>query len=302
VFYASAACGQDYPTRPIRIVTGEPGGSTDFAVRLIAQGIAGPLGQQVITDNRNAMVAQDVVIRGLADGYTLLFAGGFFWIGPLLQKMSYDPIKDFAPITLATISPIVLVVHPSVQATSVKDVIALAKAKPGVLNYGSGASGTANHLAAELFKSMVGVNIVRVPYKGAGPAATALIGGEVQMAFINIAAAAPHIKSGKVRALGVGSAQPSALLPGAPTIASTVPGYESVASQAMFAPAGTPAAIVTRLNREVVRVLNTPDMKAKMFDTGAEVVGNSPEQFAAVMKSEIARLGKVIKDAHITAE
>jgi tripartite-type tricarboxylate transporter receptor subunit TctC len=306
LFYFGSACAQDYPTKPIRIVAAAPGGGADIAARVIAQGITGGLGQQVIVDNRGGSVAIPAQLAAQAppDGYTLLFYGNPLWLFPLMQdKPSYDPVAEFAPITVAVSYPNLLVVHPSLPVKSVKELIALAKAKPGTLNYGSGVAGGSPQLSAELFKSMAGVNIVHVPYKGAGPSVTALLGGETQLMFASTTAVGAQIKSGRLKALAVTSAQPSALTPGLPTVAASgVPGYESTALFGMLAPARTPAGIINRLNQEIVRVLNRSEVKERFFNSGAEVVGNSPEQFAAAIKSDIAKMGKVIREANIRAE
>jgi tripartite-type tricarboxylate transporter receptor subunit TctC len=295
--------GQDYPNKPIRVVTGEPGGATNFSARFIAQGIAGGLGQNIIVENRPSRLLGEYVARALPDGYTLLIAGGTFVMGPLLQTMPYDVERDFAPVSLATTSPSVLLVHPSVQVKSVKELIALAKAKPGGLNYASGGSGAASHLAAELFKSMANVDLVRINFKGNGPALNALMAGEVQMIFVSASAVAPHIKSGKLHALAVISAEPSALAPGLPTVAASgLPGYESASSQGVWVPARTSAAIINRVHQEVVRFLARPDAKEKLFSAGSEVVASSPEQFAKAIRTELVRMGKVIKDAGIKVD
>jgi tripartite-type tricarboxylate transporter receptor subunit TctC len=302
---AGVVCAQTYPNKPIRMVTSAAGGSADFAARLIAQGLTGDLGQQVVVDNRGGSVSTSVAIVAKAppDGYTLLLYASSLWIAPLLQQVSYDPIKDFSPITLAASSPYILVVHPTVPVTSVKELIALAKAKPGELNYGSSGLGTANHLAAELFNAMAGVSIVHVPYKGAGPALNALIGGQLQVMFPSAGSVTSHIKSGRLKALGVTSAGPSALAPGLPTVAAAgVPGYESLLMIGVFTPAGVPAAIINRLNQEIVKALRKADTKERLFNAGVEAVGGTPAQLAASVKSEMVRLGKVIKDAGIRAE
>jgi tripartite-type tricarboxylate transporter receptor subunit TctC len=303
ILSAGLVSGQEYPNKPIRIVTDAAGGNTDLQARLIAQGISGPLGQPVIVDNRpSGVIPIEVVSKALPDGYILLVNSGTLWIEPLLRKTPYDPVRDFSPITLAAMSPLILVVHPSLPVKSVKDLIALAKAKPGELNYSSGPTGGPNHLAAELFKSMAGVNIVHVSYQGGGPAVTALMGGEVQLLFSLAATATPHVRSGKLRALAVSSAQPSALAPDLPTVAMTLPGYEAGSMTGMFAPAKTPQAIINRLNQEIVRFLKTPETKEKFLSAGIEPVGSSPAESGAKMKSEMAALGKVIKDAGIKAE
>jgi len=302
VLGTDASSAQNYPHKPIRFVTGAPGGGGDFVARLMAQGLTGPLGQPVIVDNRGN-IPGEIVAQALPDGYTLLVDSSSFLIGPLLQKMPYDAVKDFSPISWVVMSLNILAVHPSVPANSVKELIALAKAKPGQLNYGSGGAGSSTHLAAELFKSMAGIDIVRIPYKGAGPAMAALIAGEVQMVLGSAGSVTPLMKSGKLKALAVTSAQPSALFPGLPTMAATgVPGYESVAIHGIFAPVKTPAATVRILNEEVVRVVNTADVKEKFLKAGLETVGSSPEQFAAAIKSDLARMSKVIKEAGIKAD
>ena len=298
--------GQNYPNKPVRIVTGAVGGSSDFGSRLIAQGIAGPLGQPVIVDNRggSVVIAAEAVAKAAPDGYTLLYYASSFWLAPyMLDNASYDPVKDFSPITLTVIAPALLAVHPSLPVKSVKELIALAKAKPGALNYGSSGAGTTPHLAAELFKSMAGVDIVRIFYKGVNPALNDLVAGQVQMVFATAASVQPKVKAGKLRALGIASAQPSALLPGLPTLTSTgLPGYEYETPSGIFSTARTPAAIVTRLNQEIVRHLKTAELKERLLNLGLEAIGNSPEQFAAAVKADMTRLGKVIKDAGIRAE
>ncbi len=302
---AGAACGQDFPSKAIRIVTADAGGGTDFVSRLIAQGISGGLGQQVIIDNRpSGVIPGDVVAKAQPDGYTLLVTGSIFWIGQFLRdKTPYDSVKDFAPVSLVVSSPTVLVVHPSLPVKGVRDLIALAKARPGELNYASAGAGSPNHLAGELFKSLAGVNIVRIPYKGGGPALSALLSGEVQMLFATAASVTSHVKSGRLRTLAVTSLQPSALLPGLPTVAASgLPGYEADTIYGMFAPARTPEAIINQLNQETVRALNRPEVKDKFASAGVEVIASSPQKLAATVISEMARVGKLIKDAGIRAE
>jgi tripartite-type tricarboxylate transporter receptor subunit TctC len=302
LIWACLTHGQQFPTKPIRIVTAEPGGTTDFAARLFAQELSARLGQQVIVENRaTGIIAAEIVSKAAPDGYTLLLQGNILWLGPLLQKMPYA-IKDFAPVSLTNTAANILVLHPSVPVSSVKELIAMAKAKPGELNYGSGATGASNHLAAELFKSMAGVNIVRVTYKGSGPIITALLGGEIQLTFGTAASVQPHIKSGKLRAIAVTSSRPSELAPGLPPIAATMPGYESVALYGSVAPARTPVAIVKRLSFEIAGVINKPDVKEKFLNTGVETLGSSPEVFAATIQSDVARVGKVIREAGIRVE
>ena len=304
LFQAGIAAGQNYPNKPIRIVTTAPGGTLDFAARLIGQGLTTSLGQPVIVDNRTATVVPgDIVSKAAPDGYVLLLGASTFYIGPLIEKAPYDPVRDFAAVTLVARAPNVMVVHPSVPVSSVAEFIALVKAKPGALNYGSTGIGSSGHLAGELFKYMARVNFVHVPYKSSAAAASDLLGGNVQLAFNNPASVTPLIKAGKLKALAVCSAQPSPLLPGLPTVsASGLPGYESGAIYGLWAPARTPAAIIKLLNQEVVRILNTPDAKAKFFNVATENVGSTPEQLATAMQSERARMGKVIKEAGIRGE
>lgn len=300
----NVAVAQSFPTKPVRIVTTPAGGGNDFAARLVAGGMSSGLGQSVIVENRPANLAGDLVAKAAPDGYTLIVTGNFLWIAPLMRtNPSYDPVRDFAPISLLATSPNVLVVHPSVDAASVKELIALARAKPRVLNYGMTGIGTANHTAAELFKSMAGVDIVSVNYKGAGAATTDLLAGQVQVMFASVTSVVSGIKAGKLKALGVTGSSPSSLLPGVPTISSAgLPGYEAESIFGAFAPGGTPDAIVGRISREIVQFLKTPDPREKMLNAGMEVVGSGPAQLGAVVKSEVARLGKVIKDAGIRLE
>ena len=300
---AGAADGQDYPNKVIRIVAGSVGGGNDVLARLVAQGITAPLGQPVIVDNRGpGVIPIEHAAKTPPDGYTLLVNGSTLWTIFLLQKTSYDPVRDFAPITLATIVPNLLVVHPSLPVKSVKDLVAMAKARPGELNYGSTTTGGSGHLAGELLKSMAGVNIVRIPYKGNAPQISAVISGEVEIALADVGLLEPHAKSGRVRALAITSAKPSALYPGMPTVAATIPGYELIGTTGIYAPAKTPQAIISRLNQEIVRVLRAPEVKEKILNTGTEVVAGTPEELAALIKSDMARMAKVIKDAGIKGD
>jgi len=300
---AGVAYGQDYPNKLIRIITSPAGGDNDFIARIIGQSISSPLGQPVVIENRPTPLAVESVAKALPDGYTLLLAGGQLTITPLLRKTSYDAVRDFAPITLPGSSPLILVVHPSLPVKSVRELIALAKARPGELNYGSTGIGGLLHLAGELFKAMAGINIVRISYKGSAEAVNNLLSGELHLILQPPFAVAPHVTSRKLRALAVTSGQPSVLAPGLPTVAASgLPGYEIGVVYGMFAPAKTPARLVDRLNRECVQVLNQPDVRQKFFDSGVESIGSSPAELAAFLKSEMARLGKVIKDVGLRAE
>ena len=310
-FLAMIACGmtavtaQTYPAKSIRIVTGSAGGGQDIATRIIAQGISRSMGQPVVVENRggSGLVAAEIVAQAPPEGYTLLMTASPHWILPLLQEhVPYDPIKDFSPVTMALRLPNILVVHPSLPVHTVRDLIDLAKAKPGVLNYGSSGTGATTHLSAELFKAMAGVNIVRISYKGGGPTLNALLGGEVQLWFPNVASGMPQVKAGKIRALGVTSAEPSMLLPGLPAVAATVPGYDAVSMIGVFVRAGTPAVIINSLNQEIVRVLSGADARERLVSSGVEVVGSSPQEFGAAVKLEMTKWAKVIKDANIRAE
>jgi tripartite-type tricarboxylate transporter receptor subunit TctC len=219
------------------------------------------------------------------------------------SSVPYDAVRDFAPIILATNAPILVVVHPSLPVKSVKELVELAKRKPGDINYASGATGASTHLAVELFKSMAGVDLVRIPYRGNGPALTAVIGGQVQLIFPTAGSAATHLKSGRLRALAVTSAQPTALFPGLPTVAAAgLPGYESSSIVGVFAPNKTPAPLINRLNAEILQALGKPETKKRFFDSGVETIGGSPGQLAAAVKSEMTVLGKLIKDSGIRAD
>jgi len=300
---ASTSSGQAYPTKPIRIVTAPIGAGNDFVSRVIAQGLSGSLGQQLVVDNRPAGLVGEIAAKAPADGYTLLVIGSVLWITPLLQdNVAYDPVKDFSPISLPARSVNIIVVHPSVAASSVRELIALAKAKPGQLNYASGGTGSSNHLAAELFKAMAGIDLVRIAYKGSGPAVNDLVSGQVHIMFATTATGLPHVRSGRLRALAVTSLQPSPLAPGLPAVAeSGVPGYESVVMHGLFAPAKTPASIVRRLHTEAVQALRSAAATERLFNSGLEVVASSPGELATAMASEMTRMGKLIKDARLRA-
>ena len=305
VLGAGVAAAQDYPTKTIRIITNATGGGNDIVARQVAQEIAGPLGQPVIVDNKGGgtLLSAEAAYRATPDGYSLHVNGNALLLIPMMQKVEFDVIKDFSPIALISRNVNVLAVHPSVAATSVKELIALAKAKPGQLNYGSTGPGGTQHIGGELFKSLAGVNLVRIVYKGGAAATIGLISGEVQVLVNDAGALMPHAKSGKLRALAVTSTTPSPMAPGLPTMeAAGLPGYNWVGLTGLYAPAKTPAAIITRLNQEVVRAMNMPDTKERMLNIGEEVIASSPEQFAATIKADIVRLGKLVKDAGIKAE
>jgi tripartite-type tricarboxylate transporter receptor subunit TctC len=299
---AGGAAAQEYPVKPIRVIAAASGGNADVLARFIQTGLTGSLGQQVIVDNRGA-IAPAVVAKSPPDGYTILITGSSVWLLPLLKPGVPWDVKDFAPVMLATSSPSLLVVHPSMPVKTVKQLIALAKSRPGELNYAAGTLGATPHLAGELFKHMAGVNLVRVGYKGTGPGVVAVMAGEVHMMFPGAPAATPHVKQGRLRAIAVCSAQPSPFAPGVPTVSeSGLPGFESMSPQGIFAPAGTPPGIVNRLNQEIARTLNSEEVKQRMFAAGSQVVANSPEAFGTAMKADMERIGRLVKAAGLIAE
>jgi tripartite-type tricarboxylate transporter receptor subunit TctC len=302
---ASVAAAQHYPNRPIRLVVPFPaGGPIDIIGRLVAQKLGDTLGQQMVVDNRagaGGNIGTDLVAKSPADGYTLLSGGmGSLIMNPIIDKVPYDTLRDFAPVILMASAPNVLVTHPSLPVRDVKGLIALARAHPGQLNYGSGGVGSTPHLSGALFNSMTGVNIVHIPYKGNAPAITDLLGGQVQLAYLGIPPVQPHIQSGKLKALAVTSERRSATLPQVPTIAeSGVPGYELSPWYGILAPAGTPSDIVMKLNAAIAKIVRTPEMKEKLAGIGAEAETTTPEAYGARMKSDLARWTKVIRSAHI---
>lgn len=299
------AAAQAYPTKPIRfIVPFAPGGGTDVLARLLAPQLTESLGQPVVVDNRGGaggVIGADVAAKAPADGYTIVLGSpGPLTINPNLQKLPYDPQRDFAPIVLATISPFTMVVHPSLPVGSVKEFIALAKAKPGSLNFGTSGNGSVNHFSAELFKSLAGVDLVHIPYKGSGPAVLDLVAGRLHVVFENLPTILPHVRSGKLKLLAVGTKTRSALVPEYPTVAEAgVPGYESSTAFGVLAPAKTPAAIVTRLNQESSKAVQRPDSRDKLSGLGLEPVGGTPQQYAAHLKEELAKYGRIVKAAGI---
>lgn len=294
---------QSYPSKPVRLVVPfPPGGPTDIVTRLIAPMMAASLGQQVVVENRGGaggMIATEQVAKAAPDGYTIIMGtiGGLAVAKSLNPKLGYDTLRDLAPITQSVSVTSILVVHPSVPAKSVKELLAIARASPGKLNYASSGNGTITHLAGELLKLMGKVNIAHVPYKGGAPALVALVSGEVDMSYENSLIITPHIKSGKVRGLAVTSAKRSVLLPQLPTIAETLPGFSASGWYGLLAPAATPKPAIARLNGEAVKALRSPDVVAKLSSQGAEPVGNTPEEFAAFIRSEISKWAGVVKAA-----
>ena len=305
ILTAGPVVGQNFPSKPVRIVMTGVGGGTDFVARIIAQGLTASLGQQVVVDSRpSGVIAGDFVAKSPPDGHTLHFHGSALWLAPFLEsKVPFDPIKDFAPITLATRGPNVLVVHPSLPVRSVKELVALARAQPGTLNYATGAAGSQNHIAGELLNSMAGIKLVRIPYKGTALAIVSLMAGEVHLAFSPASTAAPHIQSGRVRAIAVASAQPSSIFPGLPTVASSgFPGFEADAVYGLSAPARTPAAIINVLNQETVRAIRSTEAKQPLLNAGLEAVGSTPEEFAAFARNDMNTSGKLLKAGGFQAQ
>ena len=306
---ASIVTAQDYPNKAIRFIMPYPiGGSIDIAGRLVAQRLADNLGQGVVVDNRTGaggVVGTETAARAAPDGYTLLMGGtGTLALSPSLQKnLPYDPNRDFTPVTLLVTIPYVVVVNPALRANNIRELIALAKAKPGEINYGSGGNGSAPHLAADLFKTMADVKITHVPYKGSTPAITDTMSGQVQLTFTGIPSAIAYIKAGRLRAIGVTSAKRTAALPEVPTIAeSGVAGYEVNPWFGVLLPARAATPLVTRINAEILKVLNLPATRERFAAEGFEAAGNTPAQFAAYIRSEQAKWAKVIKDANIRAD
>jgi tripartite-type tricarboxylate transporter receptor subunit TctC len=306
---APLCAAQQYPQRPLRlIITFPPGGSTDFVGRLVAQKMSESLGQQVVADNRGGaggIVGTMIAAHAAPDGYTLILGSSSGLVfNPLLNaKLPYDPFRDFEPISRTNINAQALVAHPGVAASNVKELIALAKARPGQLNVSSPGIGSSNHVGAEMFNHLAGVNIVHVAYKGSGPAAIDLMAGNIQLQMTSIPTVMPHVKAGKMKMLGVGSSKRSALLPDVPTIAeSGVPGYDDTVWYGLFAPKGTPATIVSRLNSEALKALASPDLVQRFLSQGAEPSGSSPRELAEFMRAEHVRWAKIIKAANIRLE
>jgi len=305
---AVEAAEQPFPTRPIRIIVPQSaGGSTDLAARVVTQRLDDVLKQPVVVDNRpgaGSINGTEIVAKAAPDGHTLLAVAASFTITPSLRKrLPFDPARDFAPVSQLIILPHILVVHPSVPAKSVKEFIALAKAKPGELNCASSGVGTSTHLAVEQFMYMTGTKMAVIPYKGGAPGVVALLGGQVQSYFATISTALPHIKQGKLRALAVTSTRRSTAAPEFPTIAEAgVPGYEHSSWVGILAPAKTPRAVIEKLHREMVKIVHTPEVKAMFLRDGLESVGNSPLEFDAIIKAEMARWAKLVKAAGIPPE
>lgn len=304
---AQSASAQSYPAKAVRIVVGyPPGGPTDVLARIVAQKLTESWGQQVLVDNRpgaSGMIGAEVTVRAAPDGYTLLMVPVTYAVTPsLYPKMSYDAAKDLAPVAQVAAAPFILVVHPTLPVKTVKDLITLARSRPGQLNYASASTGGMPHLAGELFNTMTGVKMVHIPYKGAAPATTDLLSGQVSLMFNNMLSAMPHVKNKRLRAVAVTSSKRSAAVPELPTIAETVPGYEASGWYAALAPAATSRELIARLNNDMNRVMKMPDVKQRLAGDGVEAVGTTAEQFGRYLQQEIVKWGKVVKASGAKAD
>ena len=305
---SAAAWAQSYPVKPIRFVAAFPaGGPSDIVARAIGKRMSEVLGQPVVVENRTGAggnIGAEAVARSAPDGYTVLLGGSYLTIAPsLYSKLPFDPEKDFAPIGLLVSNQYVLVTHPAVPARTTRELIRLAKARPGQLNYGSAGIGSPPHLAGELLKTMAGIDANHVPYKGASPALVDLIGGHIDFYFGGISGTLPHVRSGKINALAVTSSRRSSQLPAVPTVAeSALPGYDITTWFGLLAAAGTPRDIVNRLNAVIVGIVNEPEMKSYLIGQGVDPVTNTPEQFAAYIKSEVPKFAKIVRAAGIKPE
>ena len=304
---AALAQTESYPARPVRVISPFPaGGSVDLVARMVSAKLGESLGQQVIVDNRSGAsgnIGAEVTARAAPDGYTLMvhtipFVANTF----LYKRVPYDPLNDFAPVSLLTSSPSLLTVHPSVPARSVRELLALARSQPGALNYASAGVGTNPHIAGELFNYLGKVNIVAVHFKGGGPGLIAAVSGEVGITFTNFAETSTLVKAGKLRALGVSSAKRAAAMPEIPTIAEALPGYEFVTWHGMLAPKATPRSIVLTLSDRIRKTMTTPDQMQRYHERGLDVIASTPEEFAAHLKSEVQKWGRVIRERGMRAE
>jgi tripartite-type tricarboxylate transporter receptor subunit TctC len=303
----ATAHAQAWPTRSVRVIVPfQPGGGTDTQSRLLAKKLTENLGQSFVVDNRSGaggLIGAELVAKAPPDGYTLLFTTASLSVNVTLQKKAaFDPVKDLAPVSLFSSAPLVLVVHPSVPAKTVPELVALAKKSKSKLNAASNGSGTTSHLAIEMLKQAAGIDVVHVPYKGGGPAVTAMMAGEVDLRFSGQLAVLPHVRSGRVRPIAIASTRRSTLMPEVPTLASYYPGFDADNWYAMFAPAAIPKEIVSKLHAEIVKVLKAPDMRDTIAKDGAEPIGSTPDELAAYFRKEADKYAKVIRAAKITSE
>lgn len=304
---ALSVLAQTYPAKPVRMIVGyPPGGPTDVIARTVAQKLSTSFSQQVIVDNRpgaSGMIGAELVVKAPPDGYTLLCVPVTFAVTPsVFPKMPYDAEKDLAPVALVASAPFILVVHPTLPVKTVKDLIALAKTRPGQINYASASTGGMPHLAGELFNMLAGVKLTHIPYKGAAPATIDLLAGQVSLMFNNMLSAMPHVKSGKLRAVAVTSAKRSSAVPELPTIAETIPGFEASGWYGTFAPAATPRELIAKLNAEINRQMRQPDVAQRLAGDGVEAVTMTPAEFGAYLRSEMVKWAKVVKISGATVD
>jgi tripartite-type tricarboxylate transporter receptor subunit TctC len=301
--FAGAGSAQTYPDHPVRMIVGfPPGGAADIVARIVSQKLSATWGQQVVVDNRpgaGSTIGSDITAKSNPDGYTLLMISSSHAASAGLYKTSYDAVKSFAAVTLVATTPQTLLANTALPVKSMEELIAAAKARPGKFSYGSAGNGSTTHLAGELLTRMAGIKLVHVPYKGGAPALTDLMGGQIELAFLALPPALPHIKAGKVKALGVTSLKRSPALPQTQAIAEVVPGYEAVNWYGVLAPAGTPAAILKKLHADIVSTLRDPEVARAIENQGAAVVGNSPQEFTAYLRSEIEKWTRLIQSAGI---
>ena len=308
LFVAAADAQDAYPSRPVKfILPFPPGGGTDILGRLIAERLSASLGQPVVTENRGGAggnVGAEAAAHSAPDGYTIVLVAPSLAISPsLYSRLNYDPVKDLAPISLVATVPNVMITNPSVEAKNLREFIALARSRPGAMNYGSGGAGTSNHLAGELFNIVTGAKLVHVPYKGVNLAMQGVLAGEIQLVFIGIPAALPHIKAGKLRALALVAPRRSPALPEVPTVAEAgLKDFEVTTWYGVMAPSGTPRPIITRLNGELVKIMQAPDVKERLAGMATDPLTSTPEEFAAYLKQEIAKWGDVVRKAHLKAD
>ena len=308
IFVSAAGAQEAYPSRPVKfILPFPPGGGTDILGRVIAEQLSANLGQPVVTENRGGAggnVGAEAAAHSAPDGYTIVLVAPSLAISKTLySKLNYDPVKDFAPISLVATVPNVMITNPAVEAKNLQEFIELARSRPGAMNYGSGGAGTSNHLAGELFNIVTGTKLVHVPYKGVNLAMQGVLAGEIQLVFIGIPAALPHIKAGKLRALALVAPQRSPALPEVPTVAEAgLKDFEVTTWYGIMTPAGTPRPIVSRLNAELVKIMHTPEVKERLAGMATDPLTSTPEEFAAYLKQEIAKWGDVVRKAHLKAD
>ena len=308
IFVSAAGAQEAYPSRPVKfILPFPPGGGTDILGRVIAERLSASLGQPVVTENRGGAggnVGAEAAAHSAPDGYTIVLVAPSLAISPsLYSKLNYDPVKDLTPISLVATVPNVMITNPAVEAKNLQEFIELARSRPGAMNYGSGGAGTSNHLAGELFNIVTGTKLVHVPYKGVNLAMQGVLAGEIQLVFIGIPAALPHIKAGKLRALALVAPQRSPALPEVPTVAEAgLKDFEVTTWYGILAPAGTPRPIVSRLNAELVKIMHTPDVKERLASMATDPLTSTPEEFAAYLKQEIAKWGDVVRKSNLKAD